>query len=358
MIRFFLLLSTLVLNHSIYPMFITPKLSRQVQKQVDIAARRVAVTYYKRQFYDLVKPLVLVKQEERAIIEHLGKYNRTLKPGLHLKWPLIEDLRKPGWGEKQSVLDLREQVHELPSQHVITKDNVVMSIDCLIYYKIDENECSKAIYAIENLPRALEKLAQTTLRNIIGSMHLDETLTSRDSINTILCETLGAATQKWGVTVTRVELQEITPPRGILNAMEKQMTAERERRALVTDAEGQREALIKQADGEREAIIKKAEAKKMATVLDAEARKIAAILESEGAYLARTKNALAEVEIIELLKKSIGEKTVDYIKAIEYIRTLPKITDGQNNKLIVVPHEMSSLAGLLASLKEINKEKL
>ncbi len=347
MIKSFLIISLLGINYSLYPMLTLQRLPK-CTKAVNAVA--------KRRLYNLLKPLVIVKQQERVVIERLGKYDRVLEPGLHTKWPLIENLRKTGWGQNKSALDLREHVHELPSQHVITKDNVVMTIDCIIYYKINSNECSKAIYEIENLPCALEKLSQTTLRNIIGSMHLDETLTSRDSINTILCENLGAATQKWGVTVTRVELQEITPPEGILNAMEKQMTAERERRALVTEAEGKREALIKQADGEREATIKKAQAKKEATILDAEARKSATILESEGAFEARTKNALAEVEIIEVLKKSIGDNTVEYIKAMEYIRTLPKITDGQNNKLIVVPHEMNSLAGLLASLKGIAKE--
>ncbi|MGB8468051.1 MAG: SPFH domain-containing protein [Candidatus Babeliales bacterium] len=296
-----------------------------------------------RMFMDLLKPFFIVNQQECIIIERLGQYNRTLRPGLQFKWPLIENPRKVEWGAKGNRIDLRERIHDLPKQHVITKDNVEMTISAIVYYKIDGTDPKKSVYEIEDLPQAIERLSQTTLRNIIGSMHFDTTLTSRDQINKTLCSTLDGATDKWGVTVTRVELQEITPPRGILASMEKQMTAERERRALVTEAEGAREALIKRAEGEREATIQKAQAKKTA-----------AILEAEGESEARIKKAQAEADAIEVIKKAIGgQNPTEFIQRMEYIRTLPAITSGKDNKLIIVPHEMSVFTGLLSSAKEL-----
>jgi len=299
----------------------------------------------KRTFLDAFKLFLINPQKSCAIIERLGKYNRTVGSGFHFKWPLIENARDVGWGSNSRRIDLREHAHDLPKQPVITQDNVEMSIGGIIYYKIEENNPQRAVYEIKNLPYAIERLAQTTLRNIIGSMHFDTTLTSRDQINKTLCSTLDGATDKWGVIVSRVELQEITPPREILHAMEKQMTAERERRSLVIQAEGQREAMIKKADGDREATIKRAEASK-----------IAAILEAEGDAEARIKRAQAEADGIGLIQKVSGDNAVEFIKAIEYIRTLPKITEGHDNKLVIIPHDMSSFATMLGVVREIIKK--
>jgi len=287
----------------------------------------------KRTFLDVFKLFLINPQKSCAVIERFGKYNRTVGAGIHFKWPLIEDARDIGWGPDPKRIDLRERVHDLPKQSVITEDNVEMLIGGLVYYKIEENNPEKAVYEIKNLPYAIEKLALTTLRNIIGSMHFDKTVTSRDHINKILCSNLDGATDKWGAIITRVELQEITPPVEILRAMEKQMTAERERRSTVIAAEGDREAIIKRA----------------------EANKLAAILEAEGIATARIKSAQAEADAIELIKKASGEEadTLEYIKTIEYIRTLPKITAGHDNKLIIIPHNMSPLASTVSSAKEL-----
>lgn len=326
----------------------------------------VKTTVPKRHFMDALKPLLIINQKQCAVIERFGKYNRTLRSGIHFKWPLIEIPRNIYW-TSNNRLDLREQLHDLPKQKVITEDNVEMTIGALIYYKIEEQTPERAIYEIQNLPFALEKLAQTTLRNIIGSMHFDKTLTARDQINKTLCSTLDGATDKWGVTVTRVELQEITPPVDILAAMEKQMTAERVRRAVVTEAEGKREAAVKQAEGERDASIKRAEGKRQSLLLEAsgesdamikraEGKQQALILEAEGNAIARTKQAQAEADTIASVKQTAGESAIGYLQSMEYIRTLPKIYDGKDNRLIIIPQDMSSLAGLLTTAQELIKK--
>lgn len=351
----------------LYPMLGVSGL-RMSPARLPIASARLAVLYAqpKRHLFDAIKPIIIVQQKQCAILERFGKYKRTLKAGIHFKWPFIETLRQFSWGIQESRIDLREIVRELPKQHVITGDNVEMNIGGLVYWKIDESNPEKSVYEISALPYAIEKLAQTTLRNIVGSMHFDETLTSRDRINKTLCSTLDGATDKWSVRIERVELQEITPPKEILLAMEKQMTAERVRRAVVTDAEGKREAAIKQAEGDRESTIKRAEAQKFESILKAEgdseaiikraeAEKISAILRAEGDALARVKRGQAEADAIEAMKKVTGDSATDYIRSIEYIHTLPIMMAGQNNKLIVVPHELNQLASLLNVGKELIK---
>lgn len=352
---------SLLLFNAVHPMLI--KASKAALKQrVPVMAK----SKQKRTYFDAIKPLVIIKQKECMVIERFGKYDRTLRSGIHFKVPFVETPRIAHWLNKHSRIDLRECVRELPKQKVITEDNVEMTIGGLVYYMIEHDKPEKAIYEIEDLPYSVEKLALTTLRNIIGSMHFDKTLTSRDQINKTLCSTLDGATDKWGVTIKRVELQEITPPRDILNAMERQMVAERVRRAVVTEAEGKREAAIKQAEGERESAIKKAEGQKTSAILqaegaanalikNAEATKIATILEAEGDAQAKTKRAQAEADAIDFMQQVSGEKATDYMKAIEYIRALPKIAEGKDNKLIILPVEISSLASLVGTAQELLK---
>ena len=283
--------------------------------------------------YFLIKSVYLVKQAEAIIIERLGRYSRVLTPGLHLVIPFLDNTRKAIWTYVQDAdhgkhyrytrtvtrIDLRECVYDFPRQNVISKDNVTMEINALLYYQITDPKA--AVYEINNLPQAIEKLTQTTLRNIIGSMDLDETLVSRDQINERLREILDEATDKWGVKVNRVELQEVNPPLDIRQAMEKQMRAERERRAVILEAEGS---------------------------------KGAAILESEGVRESKVLRAKGEAEAINMIQSSI--KTADplpYMIAMKYIEALPEMMKDKEGKMIVVPYEASGLIGSLASVKKI-----
>ena len=294
---------------------------------------------------DLFKFFHIVRQKERIIIERLGKYSRTLEPCLQFKMPILEMPRSVYWsgiegaeGDRHSYkthrIDLRERVHDLPRQSVITKDNVAMTINALVYYCIQD--AKKSVYGFDDLPLGIEKLAQTTLRNIIGSMHLDETLTSRDKINGQLCSTLDGATDKWGVTVTRVELQEVDPPADIQRAMEQQMTAERTRRAEITDAEGKKKSDILRAEGYKSSNILRAEGEAKSILYVAEAQK----------------------EAITKIRSAAGDSgnPLSFILGSEYIKILPKITEGKDTKLVVVPYETSALAGMLSTMKNIVKE--
>ena len=217
--------------------------------------------------------LVIIPQSETKIIERLGRYYATLKPGINLIIPFIDRAKEivvlnRGRYAYSNSIDLREQVYDFPKQNVITKDNVQTEINALLYFQIVDP--FKAVYEISNLPNAIEKLTQTTLRNIIGELELDETLTSRDTINTKLRAVLDDATDKWGVKVNRVELQDITPPSSVLNAMEKQMQAERNKRAQILTSEGEKAADILASEGEKTAMINRAEAAKQQAILTAE----------------------------------------------------------------------------------------
>lgn len=232
-------------------------------------------------------------------------------------------------------------MYDFPKQNVITKDNVTMEINALLYYQI--TDVKAAVYEISNLPEAIEKLTQTTLRNVIGSMDLDESLVSRDEINTKLTIILDEATDKWGVKVNRVELQEVNPPADIRHAMEKQMRAERDRRAIILESEGKKRAAILEAEGERES-----------RVLGARGRADAKVLQAEGDANARLKMAVAEAETLEMIKKAMPESDPShYLIALNYIKALPEMMKGKNDKMIVVPYEASSLVGSLASIKEM-----
>jgi regulator of protease activity HflC (stomatin/prohibitin superfamily) len=254
----------------------------------------------------------IVQQAETMVIERLGRYHRTLSSGINIIWPIIDRPREIDWksirqdvdGEtiihrvRVSRIDLRETVYDFPRQNVITRDNVVIEINALLYFQITDPV--KAVYEVANLPDAIEKLTQTTLRNVIGEMDLDETLASRDTINNRLRSILDDATDKWGVKVNRVELQDINPPVEIKEAMEKQMRAERDRRAAILEAEGRKKSAILQAEGVRESEINKAEGEKKA-----------AILRAEGEAEARIKVAQAEAEAIRQVTESIAESKGD-----------------------------------------------
>jgi regulator of protease activity HflC (stomatin/prohibitin superfamily) len=244
-------------------------------------------------------------------------------------------------------IDLRETVYDFPKQNVITKDNVNVQINALLYFQIMDPV--RAMYEIENLPDAIEKLTQTTLRNVIGELELDESLSSRDTINTKLRTILDDATNKWGVKVNRVELQDINPPEDIKAAMEKQMRAERDRRAAVLEAEGQKRSKILEAEGFKESAIKKAEGEKQSEILKA-----------EGRAQARIKIADAEAEAIRLVSQAITTKNgdpVNYLIAAKYIETLKEMVSGQGSKTVYIPFEATGVLSSLGGIKEMLRQK-
>jgi len=294
------------------------------------------------------KATYIVKQSEVIMIERLGKYNKMLKSGIHFIIPFADQPRRVFWtfvkeapsapgkmyryNELLERIDLREAVYDFPKQNVITRDNVTMEINALLYYQITDPE--RAIYEVSNLPQAIEKLTQTTLRNVIGALDLDGTLVSRDQINEKLREILDEATDKWGVKVNRVELQEVNPPQDIRVAMEKQMRAERDKRALILEAEG----------------------KKQAAILESEGEKMSKITRAQGEAEARLVTTQAESEAIQMISRAVpGADPLPYMVALNYIKALPEITKDKNGKLILLPYESSALMGSLSTIKEIFK---
>ena len=305
----------------------------------------------------VVKGLKIVKQSETMIIERFGKYTKTLHAGLNLIVPIIDSPRPIKWryireaasGRKFVItrdkdrIDLRETVYDFPKQNVITRDNVVTEINALLYFQITDPK--KAVYEIENLPNAIEKLTQTTLRNVIGELDLDECLSSRDTINVKLREILDEATNKWGVKVNRVELQDINPPMDIREAMEKQMRAERDKRAQIIDAEGTKRAQVLEAEGKKDADINEAEGVKRSNILKA-----------EGEAEARIKVANAEAEAIRLVTEAISDGQGDpttYLVAIKYIETLEKMVSGKDNKVIYLPYEATGVLSSIGGIKDL-----
>ena len=245
------------------------------------------------------------------------------------------------------MIDLREQVYDFPSQQVITRDNVTTEINALLYFQITDPK--KAVYEIDNLPNAIEKLTQTSLRNVIGELELDETLTSRDTINSKLQVILDDATNKWGVKVNRVELQDITPPESVRVAMEKQMQAERNRRAEILNAEGEKQSLILRSEGEKASRINEAEATKQSEVLRAEGEARAILL-----------NAQAEADAIKCIAAAIASEQTDpatYMLAMKYIETLKEMTSGKDNKTIYMPYEASGVLSSLGSMRALFESK-
>lgn len=304
--------------------------------------------------------LKIIRQGETKVIERLGKYHSTLPSGINVIWPIIDRPRKvytryvvSGMRGQavtvirmSDVIDLREQVYDFPEQSVITKDNVTTHINALLYFQVTDP--FKAVYEIENLPNAIEKLTQTTLRNIIGELELDQTLTSRDTINTKLRSVLDDATNKWGIKVNRVELQDITPPASVLSAMEKQMQAERNKRATILTSEGQKAADILQSEGEKTAIINRAEAAKQEAILNA-----------EGEAQARIRKAEAEAIAIQKITEAVGKSTnpANYLLAQKYIQMLQEVAQGDKTKTVYLPYEATNLMGSIGGIKDLFKSE-
>lgn len=270
----------------------------------------------------------IVPQGNAWVIERLGKYHDTYQAGLHILWPVIDKVVRK--------ISLKEQVADFEPQSVITKDNVTMQVDSVVFFKVVD---PKALtYGVERPIAAIENLSSTTLRNIIGSMTLDETLTSRDTINTQTIEVLDEACQRWGIDITRVEVQNITPPKSIIEAMEKEMKAEREKRAIILTAEGEKQSAITKAEGEKESSILRADAVKQERILSA-----------EGEAAAISKVAEAQAKAIEMVNQAVPSPEYLQIRSFE---ALEKMADGQATK-IVVPSNMQDLTAYTNVIKEM-----
>ena len=281
----------------------------------------------------------IVPQATAIVLERLGAYRDTWGTGVHFKLPFIERVARK--------VTLKEQVVDFPPQPVITKDNVTMRIDTVVFFQITDPKLYA--YGVENQIMAIENLSATTLRNIIGDMELDETLTSREVINTRMRASLDDATDPWGIKVNRVELKNIIPPEAIQNAMEKQMKAERERRESILIAEGEKRSAILVAEGKKESAILEAEAEKQAAILRAEAQKERMIREAEGQAEAIMKVQQANADGIRFLREAGADEAVLTMKSLE---TFAKVADGKATK-IIIPSDIQGLAGLATSLKEL-----
>ena len=287
----------------------------------------------------LVSCIKIVPQANAAVVERLGAYLTTWPVGIHLKAPFIDRVARK--------VTLKEQVVDFPPQPVITKDNVTMQIDTVVYFQITDPKLYA--YGVENPIMAIENLTATTLRNIIGDLELDETLTSRETINTQMRATLDVATDPWGIKVNRVELKNIIPPAAIQDAMEKQMKAERERREAILRAEGEKKSTILVAEGHKESAILDAEAEKQAAILRAEAKKEATIREAEGQAEAILKIQQANADGLRMLKEAAPDASVIQLKSLE---AFAKAADGKATK-IIIPSEIQGLAGLAKAVTEV-----
>jgi regulator of protease activity HflC (stomatin/prohibitin superfamily) len=305
----------------------------------------------------LIKGFYIIQQAETMVIERLGRYYKTLDSGINIIWPIFDKPREIEWRyvqedidgrkiiRKQNVsrIDLRETVYDFPRQNVITKDNVVTEVNAILYFQITDP--IRAVYEIANLPDAIEKLTQTTLRNVIGDMDLDETLSSRDTINHKLRAILDEATDKWGMKINRVELQDINPPQDIRAAMEKQMRAERDKRAVILEAEGLKQSKILEAEGIREAEVNKAEVLKLAKIL------VAAGYGKAWVTIAQAE-AEAITQITGSLAASKGDPT-NYLIAIRYIEALKEMVSGKDNKVVYLPYEATGILSSIGGIKEM-----
>ena len=285
----------------------------------------------------------IVPQAHAYVVERLGAYQGTWSVGLHVKVPFIDRVARK--------VNLKEQVVDFPPQPVITKDNVTMQIDTVVYFQITDPKLYS--YGVENPIMAIENLTATTLRNVIGDLELDETLTSRETINTQMRATLDVATDPWGIKVNRVELKNIIPPREIQDSMEKQMKAERERRESILRAEGEKKSTVLVAEGKKESAILEAEAEKEAAILRAEAKKEAMIREAEGKAQAIAEVQKATAEGLKYLNEAAPTESVLTLKSLE---AFEKASDGQATK-IIIPSEIQGIAGLAKSVIETCKEK-
>ena len=290
----------------------------------------------------LVSCFKVVPQAQAFIVERLGAYQGTWSVGFHVRMPFLDKVARR--------VNLKEQVADFPPQPVITKDNVTMRIDTVVFYQITDPKLFT--YGVENPMMAIENLTATTLRNIIGDLELDQTLTSRETINTKMRAALDMATDPWGIKVNRVELKNIIPPAEIQNAMEKQMKAERERREAVTRAEGEKKASVLVAEGEKESAILRAEAEKQSAILRAEAQKEKMIREAEGEAEAILKVQQANADGIRMLKEAGADAAVLKIKSLE---AFEKVADGKANT-ILLPSELQGIASLATAWKEAGQK--
>jgi len=296
----------------------------------------------------------VVQQAETIVVERLGRYHRTLDSGIHVIFPFFDQPRRMVWRYTSEIngqlihrkaeakrIDLREQIYDFPRQNVITRDNVATEINALLYFQITDPR--RAVYEIADLPGAIEKLTQTSLRNIVGEMDLDELLTSRDKVNTALREILDGASDKWGVKVNRVEIQDISPPPEIRHAMEKQMRAERDKRAAVLTAEAAKQAAILEAEGMREAQVARATGEQKARIMAAEAE-----------AQARVRVAQAESEAIKLVAGALGQTNpASYLMGMKYIDALRAMTEGNAEKVVFLPYEATGVMASIGGIKEL-----
>ena len=304
-------------------------------------------------FIIIIRNIVVVQQSKAFVIERLGAFQAVWGVGLHLKVPFIDRIARR--------VSLKEQVLDYPPQPVITKDNVTMQIDTVVYFQITDPKLYT--YGVESPMMAMENLTATTLRNIIGDLELDQTLTSRDLINTQMRAILDDATDPWGIKVNRVELKNILPPADIQSSMEKQMKAERDRRQAILQAEGQKKSAILIAEGERESAILKADAEKQAAILKAEAEKQAAILKAEAEKQAAILKADGEAQAILSVQKALADSLEmlnekapnDQVIKLKSIEAMQKIADGKATK-IIIPSEMQGLVGMASGIVESVKE--
>ena len=301
--------------------------------------------------------LLIVQQGQTIVVERLGRYHRTLESGINLILPIVDRPRQiqwlhvhdvPGGGRVRrrigtSRIDLREQIYDFPRQNVITRDNVATEINAMIYFQV--TDAVRVLYEIANLPDAIEKLTQTSLRNLAGEMDLDQLLSSRDKVNTALRQILDDATDKWGVKVNRVEIQDINPPEDIRGAMEKQMRAERDKRASILTAEGAKQAAILEAEGSQQSAVIRAEGEKRAAIMRAEA-------EAES----RLRVAEAEASAIQMMTDALeqsGANPASYLIAERYIEAVRHMADGRAEKIVFMPYEASGLMASLGGIKEL-----
>ncbi len=327
----------------------------------------ILLTIFSVAVFLLIKSIHFVPQSIKCTVERLGKYSRTLDSGLSFTIPLVEKI--------SNNIDIREQVMDVPRQDVITKDNAMVTVDGVVFWRVFDAE--KSTYRISDLDEAIMQLTVTNIRNVMGSMDLDDLLSKRNEINKILLKDIDLATDPWGIKVERVEIKDITPPEDMVNSMARQMKAERNKRASILESEGLRYAAIKQAEGEKQAMILKAEGQKEAGILEAEGYKIAEILKAEARKQASIleaevqkesaiyeagaieRKAEAEAKATELVSKAIKEgdiQAINYFIAQKYIEALQSIASADNQKLIMMPLEVTNLVSSISGIGEIAKE--
>ncbi len=296
-------------------------------------------------FFVLMSSVVIVRQGYEYTIESFGRFTRTLKPGFHLVIPVIEKI-----GAK---INRMEQVLDVPSQDVITKDNAMVRVDGVLFFQIQN--AANAAYQVKDLNNAILNLIMTNIRTVLGSMEIDELLSQRDAINHKLLSVVDEATVPWGVKVTRVEIKDITPPKDLIDSMARQMKAERDKRAAILEAEGVRQSEILKAEGEKQSVILAAEAEKQSVILDAEAKKEAAFREAEARERLANAEAFATKALSEAIEKG-DAKSLNYFLGQKYIEALNGIITSPNQKLLMLPTDTTNVASSLASIAEITKE--